>query len=260
MRRARLAGWAALGLILGCGVRQPVGVVPLEGSPGQRSMLVGRWEGAYQVPGQARRGTVRFELAPGADTAHGEVEITFARALRLYGDDASGELQRRPSTVIAITMVALEGDTVRGALAPYWDPDCDCRAVAVFEGELMGDHIEGTFSTRREDTDSLLLRGTWSVRRQPAYTFSGGPAPDDGYRPRGRVTSTGSALVRTSLSATLPSTMRRRPPRPCVASAIMPMSGASAAAWMAWTAEAASTAAQRARNPDAFTAAAMFDR
>ncbi len=165
--RATKAGLLALGLILGCGVRPQAGPVPLRGDPDERSLLLGRWEGTYHVPGQARRGTVRFELAPGADTARGEVEITFARGLRLYGDQPSAELHRHPCTVIAITVALVEDHEVRGTLAPYWDPDCDCRAVALFYGEVDGDGIEGTFSTRREGTDSVLLRGTWSARRAP---------------------------------------------------------------------------------------------
>lgn len=165
IRGSALACGVALALISGCGVRPQAGPVPMHGAPAARALLAGRWQGTYRVPGQGRSGKLRFELVPGADTAHGEVEISFARSLRLYGEDTTAELHRHPCTVIAIAVVLVEERKVRGTLAPYWDPDCDCRAVAAFDGEQQGDAIEGVFTTRREGTDSVLLRGVWAARR-----------------------------------------------------------------------------------------------
>jgi hypothetical protein len=145
---------------------QPIpGPLPVEGRRAEVDALVGRWSGAYWIPGQGRRGTLRFELRPGADTAFGEVEMSFARSLRLYGEEAVRDLPRRPCTVIDIAVVRVDGGSVRGTLAPYWDPDCDCRTLTVFGGEISGDWITGTFTSRREGQDSVALRGEWSAER-----------------------------------------------------------------------------------------------
>jgi hypothetical protein len=139
--------------------------MPVEGRHAEADAFVGRWPGVYRIPGEDRHGTLRFELRPGADTAYGEVEMTFARSLRLYRDETVHDLSRAPTTVIDIAVVRLDGEKVHGTLAPYWDPDCDCRAVTVFEGERSGDRIAGTFTSRREGQDSVALRGEWSAER-----------------------------------------------------------------------------------------------
>jgi len=50
-------------------------------------------------------------------------------------------------------------------MAPYWDPDCDCRAQTVFEGKLARNRITGTFSTERESSESILT-GEWRAERR----------------------------------------------------------------------------------------------
>jgi hypothetical protein len=133
--------------------------------------LSGEWSGRYWSKDTGRRGTIRFSLAERADTGYGEVEITFSPALRLSREAAAAdypkgqvdELEPAPCTVIGITVVRIEKDLVRGMMAPYWDPDCDCRAQTVFEGHLGPNRISGTFSTRRESADRRLLTGQWRV-------------------------------------------------------------------------------------------------
>jgi hypothetical protein len=155
---------AAIGA--GCGVQPSPAPVPVEAPQAEADAFVGRWSGGYRIPSEDRHGTLRFELRPGADTAYGEVEMTFARSLRLYREETVGDLPRAPRTVIDIAVVRLAGEKVQGRLVPYWDPDCDCRAVAVFEGERSGDRIAGTFTSRREGRDPVTLRGEWSAERQ----------------------------------------------------------------------------------------------
>ena len=56
-------------------------------------------------------------------------------AYLVRGDDAvlRGEAVR--------TLVRVERDEVQGTIAPYWDPDCNCRAQTEFEGKVSGDEI-----------------------------------------------------------------------------------------------------------------------
>ena len=89
----------------------------------------------------------------------------FAPGLRLYGESAKSTLSRSPCTILDIAVVRMAGDSVRGTMAPYWDPDCDCRTHTVFEGKLIGDSVAGTFSSRRELTNMPLLTGEWFAVR-----------------------------------------------------------------------------------------------
>jgi hypothetical protein len=166
IRRA-LAASVVIALGEGCGSPAPGGPVPVEGPRAVVDSISGNWEGSYRASGASRHGILRFSLRPGADTAHGEVEITFARAQRLYGDPPEESLPRTPCRVLDIALVRLEGGTVRGTLAPYWDPDCECQTVAVFEGRLTARNlVEGTFTSRRAPDGPVLLSGRWVAERR----------------------------------------------------------------------------------------------
>jgi hypothetical protein len=156
----------AIALAGGCGIQPRAEPVPVEGPRVQLDSLSGDWNGTYRASGASRHGVLRFILRPGADTAYGEVEITFARALRLYGDAPDEPLPWSPCRVIQIAFVRLDAGTIRGTLAPYWDPDCECQTLAVFEGRLTGrDRVEGTFTSRRAPDGPVLLSGPWTAER-----------------------------------------------------------------------------------------------
>ncbi|HUF35411.1 MAG TPA: hypothetical protein VMN37_05640 [Gemmatimonadales bacterium] len=159
---------AALLAMAGCRTPPVEAPVPVEGSELDLAALAGTWSGSYHADGGSGHETIVFDLVAGADTARGQVEMTFAPALALYGEGAEKhELARRPCTAIDIAVVRVEGRTVRGTLAPYWNPACDCRMVSVFEGELAGDAMAGTFSTRHESGGAPLSTGRWRVDRSP---------------------------------------------------------------------------------------------
>jgi hypothetical protein len=150
-----------------CRVIPPAPPVPVEGALEDLRVLSGEWSGRYWSEATGRHGTLRFSLAEHATTGFGEVEITFSPTLRLLHEaSAPDELEPKPSTVIDITVVRVEGSRVRGTMAPYWDPDCDCRARTVFEGAIVGDRISGTFSTRRAASDRRILTGKWQAIRE----------------------------------------------------------------------------------------------
>jgi hypothetical protein len=157
----------AIALGGGCGIQAPAGPVPVEGSRAGVDSLSGDWEGTYRALGASRHGILRFSLRPGADTAHGEVEITFARALRLYGDPPEENLPRSACRVIDIALVRVDAGTIRGSLAPYWDPDCECQTLTVFEGRLVqSGRVEGTFNSRPAPDGPVQLSGRWVAARR----------------------------------------------------------------------------------------------
>ena len=161
-----VAASLAIALGGGCGVQAPGSPVPVEGSRAAVDSLGGDWEGTYRASGASRHGVLRFSLRPGSDTAHGEVEITFARAQRLYGDSPEESLPRTPCRVLDIAFVRMDEGMVRGTLAPYWDSDCQCQVVAVFQGRLSGpDQVEGTFTSHRAPDGPVVLSGRWTAER-----------------------------------------------------------------------------------------------
>ena len=162
---------AGIVALTSCRMTPPGSPVPVQGAHADVMALSGNWSGRYWSKDTGRRGIIRFTLPEHADTGIGEVEITFSPALSLsreaaaadYPKGQADEMEPRPCTVIGIAVVRVEKDVVRGTTAPYWDPDCDCRAQTVFEGKLTRNRISGTFSTRRESTNRTVLTGQWRV-------------------------------------------------------------------------------------------------
>jgi hypothetical protein len=150
---------AFLSTMASCRLMDPGSPVPLEGNRQDVSAVSGGWAGRYSSKA----------------TGYGDVEITFSPSLRLTRNasasdapklNGEGEYEPSPCTVLSIKVVRVKGDEVRGTIAPYWDPDCDCRAQTVFEGKISGERIVGTFSSRRESSDRRVLTGVWQVERQ----------------------------------------------------------------------------------------------
>ena len=139
--------------------------VPLVGSTGDVSFLVGEWTGEYDGGSSGRSGNIVFVLRSVADTAHGDVMMI----PRASGEQTPPEGRRAPlalrsGQVLRIAFVRIAGGAVSGTLDPYTDPDCKCTVQTTFTGTLRGNTIEGTFVTRgsqlpREQT------GRWRVTK-----------------------------------------------------------------------------------------------
>jgi hypothetical protein len=118
------------------------------GDPEELARLAGTWEGEYQGLDSGRQGPIRFALELGRHTATGEV---------LMGG----------GTPLQIEFVSVEKGKVKGTIAPYTDPACQCQVETSFLGGLAADVIDGTFETRVSTTGEVQT-GTWRVERQAA--------------------------------------------------------------------------------------------
>ena len=148
--------------------------VPVVGSQEAISAIAGDWSGEYRSKDAGRHGVIRFVMPERADTGFGEVEITFSPALASAAAGAAVDpkidkdvdrLDPEPCPFLSIKVVRIEKNAVRGTLAPYWDPDCECRTQTVFEGKISGNRIEGTFSSRRQSAEHPVFTGKWQVER-----------------------------------------------------------------------------------------------
>jgi hypothetical protein len=168
----RLELFAGIILAGACRMTPAAPPVPVQGGDEEISAFSGEWVGRYSSKATGRHGIIRFNLPEHADTGYGEVEITFSPSLHLSRETQSAdprshpdELPPQPCTVVDITVVRIEGDSVRGTMTPYWDPDCECIAYTVFEGKLKGRVIVGTFSTTQESNQRRMIEGEWRGER-----------------------------------------------------------------------------------------------
>ena len=153
----------ALVLVSGCSVlHSPVPVVV---ETGDASALAGVWEGSYRSADTGRSGSIHFELTAEADSAVGEVVMT-------YLDEGVSFFPRDPeqgphmeAEVLTIRFVRLSADRVSGTLDPYPNPGCGCTLATTFEGVVEDGTIEGTFVARSPE-HSHVQRGTWQMVRR----------------------------------------------------------------------------------------------
>lgn len=118
--------------------------VAVRGEDSDLVKLAGEWEGEYQGLESGRSGPVRFSLQLGRHVAEGEVFMGGAVPLK-------------------IQFVEVEGGGVKGTIAPYTDPACNCEVQTSFMGKLANDTVSGSFETRIQDKTQS---GSWRVTRK----------------------------------------------------------------------------------------------
>jgi hypothetical protein len=131
-----------LAVIAACGGGQKE--VAVEGSDTELVKLAGDWEGDYKGIESGRTGPVKFSLTVGSHVAEGEVFM-------------GGQ------TPLKIEFVQIKGGQVKGTIAPYTDPRCNCQVATSFVGSVTGDEISGSFETKVQDQ---VQSGSWHVTRK----------------------------------------------------------------------------------------------
>ena len=149
-----------------CGAsRSPV---PLVGASTDISTLTGDWAGDYSSAESGRSGSITFTLRAAGDSAFGDVVMVpsaLGRPLVPWRDQnmPTGN-QAAQSTVLTIRFVRVQQGHVSGTLDPYADPQTGSRLLTTFSGELSGNTITGTYTTRLPSGDTQT--GRWTVQRR----------------------------------------------------------------------------------------------
>ena len=142
--------------------------VPLVGASADVGALTGEWAGDYSSAESGRSGSIGFTLRAAGDSAFGDVVMipsAWGRPLVPWrGENATGANQQPASTVLTIRFVRVEHGHVSGTLDPYADPQTGARLLTTFSGELNGNQITGTYTTRL--TSGGTQTGRWTVQRR----------------------------------------------------------------------------------------------
>lgn len=153
-------------LLAACAANQPP--VPVVGSTADVAALAGEWNGEYSSAASGRSGSISFTLRAAGDSATGDVvmiPVGWGKPLLPWrGDAAAPAAPRVQAEVLTINFVRVQGGHVNGTLAPYADPQTGERLSTTFSGELKGNTIEGTYTTRL--TSGETQTGRWSVQRK----------------------------------------------------------------------------------------------
>lgn len=165
----RLKTLSSIALALGfsaCAASQAP--VPLVGAAADISPLSGEWAGDYSSAESGRRGSISFTLRSAGDSAFGDVVMVpsaWGRPLMPWREEtAAGSNQTPQSTVLTIRFVRVQDGHVSGTLDPYADPQTGTRLLTTFSGELNGNTITGTYTTRLPSGETQT--GRWSVQRR----------------------------------------------------------------------------------------------
>ncbi len=159
-------GCATAALVAACATAQAP--IPVIGPAGDVAALAGEWAGEYSSSASGRSGSISFTLRAVGDTAFGDVVMIpagWGRPLTRWQQQQPSAGPPRPEPeVLTINFVRVEGGRVNGTLAPYADPETGARLVTSFAGELAGNTIEGTYTTRLPPGETQT--GRWKVQRR----------------------------------------------------------------------------------------------
>jgi len=161
-----IAVTVAATFLAACAANQPP--VPVVGFAADVAALAGAWTGEYSSAASGRSGSISFTLRAAGDTAVGDVvmvPVGWGRPLLPWRGDAAAPATQRPQAeVLTINFVRVEAGRVNGTLAPYADPQTGERLLTTFTGELKGNAIDGTYTTRLASGETQT--GRWSVQRK----------------------------------------------------------------------------------------------
>ena len=142
--------------------------VPLVGTSSETNALTGEWAGEYSSGESGRSGSITFKLRSAGDSAFGDVVMIpsgLGRPVKPYNEGQIAQPNAAPpSTVLTIRFVRVEQARVSGTLDPYADPQTGERLFTTFVGDLKGNSIEGTYTTRLQS--GVTQTGRWSVLRR----------------------------------------------------------------------------------------------
>ena len=163
----RRTSWLLLGCLAGCtGIVPQPAPVAVQGESRDLQQLAGTWRGEFHNAGTGRLGRIFFDLRADSHTGYGSV--TFDRVVPTAACTDMTRPQAISSIVVPVVLrfgaLATYRGSLGGWLAPYRDPDLSCWMDTWFEGRLVRDRLQGTFATRRMDTDTVRL-GTWWAAR-----------------------------------------------------------------------------------------------
>jgi len=145
MNKTLLASLSAVVLATGC-----VGAatqIEVKGPEPDLVQLAGDWSGKFEGLDSGRTGTIHFALGLGRHTADGQVVMAGSK------------------TPLAISVITVKNGEIQGQIEPYKDPSCRCEVQTRFEGQMLGNVIGGTFTTRAV-ASGREQHGAWNVRRQ----------------------------------------------------------------------------------------------
>ena len=142
-------------------VQDPAPPVPVGGA--DTSALVGKWVGDYSSTETGRSGSIVIEFKSGGKAARGDV-LMQPKGYSATAPEGSDPLKSMPQ-ILQISFVNVEGGAVKGTMDPYTDPSCNCQVDTTFVGRVVGDTIEGTFSTTPSGQNAPTA-GRWKVTRQ----------------------------------------------------------------------------------------------
>jgi hypothetical protein len=158
--------YLTLGLLAACHPFAQPAPVRMQGEAADIRRLAGTWRGEFHNAQTGRVGTIFFDLQSDSDTAYGQV--TFDRVVPIAGCTDMTRPQATSSIVMPVVLrfgaLATSKGSLGGWLRPYRDPDLACWVDTWFEGRLLRDTLEGSFFSRRSDTDTVRA-GTWWAAR-----------------------------------------------------------------------------------------------
>ena len=163
---------AATSLMFGCAsTSSTTSTAKVSGASVDVAQLSGSWEGKYISTVTQRSGVISLDLNKSTNKAVGQVLLTSTVEKKKTTHTPKGNTKTSTVTSsqvkpLPVEFVAVKNGKVNGTVTPYADPRFGGQTVFTsFEGTLVGNRMEGTFTSRIGQSGNSYNGSWWAARK-----------------------------------------------------------------------------------------------
>lgn len=162
---------AAASLMIGCASTSTTPAIKeVSGTTFDIAQLTGTWEGNFISTVTQRSGTITLELNQEGNKEVGSILLQYQKqhpkvhAPKGHNVKKTGTYTK--TKPLSVEFIAIEGGKISGTVTPYADPILFRKTVfTTYEGSLIGNRIEGTYTTRVGQKGNSFTGSWWAVRK-----------------------------------------------------------------------------------------------
>lgn len=135
------------------------------------AQLSGTWEGNFQSTVTQRSGNITLNLSRADNKAEGSILLQYQKkhkkiqAPKPHNVKKSGAMQTKTKP-LSVEFIAIEGNKISGTVTPYKDPIFTGKTTfTTYEGILIGNRMEGTFTSRIGQNGNTYTGSWWAVHK-----------------------------------------------------------------------------------------------
>ena len=156
-------------IMFGCALTSTPDIKEVSGTTFDIAQLTGTWEGNFDSTVTQRSGTITLELNQEGQREVGSILLQYQKkhpkvhAPKGHNIKKTGTYTK--TKPLSVEFIAIEDGKISGTVTPYLDPIFSRKIFSTYEGKLIGNRIEGTYTSRIGQNGNSFTGSWWAVRK-----------------------------------------------------------------------------------------------